>query len=750
MTDDEFLGATPLPGAMPGGGITIGSGQSLTDDQFFNPQAGTPPPSWGQWAGNIATQLPHRAGVFATGAEDVLTGTAMMPADAARWLANKVYGTATGAGAAPAGVSEAIGAGPSQPPLFPTAPSEAVRNVQTALGLRAEPQDELDRLLYGGGAAVGSLVPGAAVGRGLQALGAVPRFAAALQEPITSLGGFARALTPTIGAGVGGQGAQDIAAQATDNPYLIGGAGVLGGLAGGLGAGWVAPGLGRQGINVVRPFMPSGPERLAGTMIAETAPDIASQNNRQVLDDLMTIGQPGGRTPEEISTANADHLERVQGQDRRTEGAAWTRVDRNSPVDLDALQATYDGYKSGLTQARQARLPSDYEDMLAQLKTRYGSTVPLGEVQDMRSDLLGSIRQARNLKDDKTVKALTDLDSALFPNMPSATGQAVKMPPGLSPQAATDYQAALDASRDFAETWRKGPIGNIFAVDKTGADRVPDSGMLDTMLKGGTGQTERVNSYLNATAGHDGQSLPAPGPLPPAGTPTPPNVTVTPQQNARDWTIAKIIKDATYGADEQGNPLISGTKLTNWKKNNQPLLNSNLFTDDQRAAFDRAIDYANQAQQLRAAGVPPPVPPLKRFDQDYVSGLRLPPLLPAAAGASAGAALAPVAGALGMEPTSLLLGMGMGGALGGGVTGHALSDIVMRQLYGGPITRVSDLLRGAAIDPVEQARLAAMALPKPTPLFAPALARSGTAVAGQPLAQLPPRRSYLQPAGPGF
>jgi hypothetical protein len=240
-------------------------------------------------------------------------------------------------------------------------------------------------------------------------------------------------------------------------------------------------------------------------------------------------------------------------------------------VPVAPLRQNFQDYVNGLTAARRRFVPSDYEDVL----NGFGEHEPMREVADLRSVLLNHERQARGAGDYNQANVLRGLDEALFERLPEGGGGV----PASSDQAATlRYQT--DASRQYNQTYNSGPIRNIFRQDATGADVVPDSAALEKMLAPGQGQAERVGQYIRAAQGD-------PGVL----------------QGGRDWFTAKI-QQATNSAkqDANGDPYVLGNNLHKFVQANRPLIDSDLFSQDQRDAIDHIVDAANMVERTARSG----------------------------------------------------------------------------------------------------------------------------------------------------
>ena len=155
--------------------------------------------------------------------------------------------------------------------------------------------------------------------------------------------------------------------------------------------------------------------------------------------------------------------------------------------------------------------------------------------------------------------------------------------------------AALDASKQYHETFGAKPIRDIFRTEGT-----PDSAVLDKMLAPGQGQAERFGQYVGATMGDP-----------------------TLVQHGRDWFTARLANVVgSARQDAEGDPFVIGNKLSQIVTQNRTLLDSPLFTADQRQVVDNLVEAATTLERSARAG---PVggsdTAAKLAGKDYVSAL---------------------------------------------------------------------------------------------------------------------------------
>jgi hypothetical protein len=607
FTDDQFLGAgqrPPISFEMTPPG--------MSDDDFLNAKP-PEPKSWLQSGIDALGAIPQKAGSFATGANDTIATITGAPVDL------MTAGLNLGSRAVNA-TGQSVGYDPQIAPIEnPVGGSQSLRDLLAGTVGRTEPKSGADRLLYGAGAGAAGAAVGPLAGAGLAAAGRLPMLATALaggaEAPATKA-------AMSAASGAGASGAEDLTGYATDSPTAKTLAGTIAGLGSGLAVGGalLAPRITQLSAEAIRPLSEVGQRQIAGRILndaatfgapATTEPPLgitptlgdatndpglqalqrvvqqsqpslqgdseamATANNQKIRGAMDSIGQPAGREPYQISAQTADQLDTIRQGQRAAERDAWQAVDPEGTamVPIAPLRQNFQDYVGGLTAARRRFVPSDYEDVL----NGFGDHEPMREVADLRSMLLNHERQARGAGDYNQANVLRGLDDALFERLPDGAGPV----PASSDQAATlRYQNATDASRQYNQTYNSGPIRSVFRQDATGADVVPDSAVLERMLAPGQGQAERVGQYIRAAQG-DADAL----------------------QGGRDWFTAKM-QQAANGPrqDANGDPFVLGNNLRKFVQANRPLIDSDLFSQEQRDAVDQIVDAANIVERTARAG----------------------------------------------------------------------------------------------------------------------------------------------------
>ena len=221
------------------------------------------------------------------------------------------------------------------------------------------------------------------------------------------------------------------------------------------------------------------------------------------------------------------------------------------------------------------------------------------------------------------------------------------------------------------------PVAKVQARDLAGNAKIPDSGVADEFIKAGKGGPEALNSYLRKI-GND-----------PAGL-----------QAARDAFARKFLDEVSSVApDASGARFVLAGKTTNFIKAYEHVIDSRLFTNDQRAlirAIGKGADMATRTARGGAQGGSDTYSKLAggRF-VDAMIGTVPARMLTAGAGAASGF----VAGG----PGGAVIGAGAGG-----LGGQKLVDA----LYAAPREKIVALIEQSLHDPDLAKALMMKATPK--------------------------------------
>lgn len=609
--------------------------------------------------------LNQDVGSFASGVNREGIATALgAPMDASAWLANQ-------------GIVAPINALTGQQTLSPiTRPlggSAQIGDLIASTVGETKPETLGQKILYGAGGALGQTAVGMGAGTALKGVGALPRVAEALiggpeLTTPTTISNLSVGAASGAGAAAGEAGAD--AAVGGDSPAARMVGGTLGGFAAGVPVGMLPAAL-RMGRDLlIRPFTSGGQDVIAGDTLLKAAggqvptlpsdtplgldyslgqrtnnpgliqfersleanapSDVRGQfetdrsfNNQEVHKAMGEVGTAGD--PAELSQQLAGTLDTAHQQARQDITDAYKAIP-DATVPTQPLKDSFTDFVDGLTKVRRKFVPTDYEDILM----GFDRNEPMREVMDLRSSLLSDERTARSNKDWNRASVLRDLDNALFQRIPEGGIPGVTTPN----QAATlAYQNANQLNADFNATFNAGPMRKIF--EGRGYDAsVPDSAVAQKLLGAGQGQTERVAQFVKA-AGMDPDAM----------------------QNARDWFSTQLAnKVAGARQDAAGDAEILGNVMRKFVQDNQPLINSPIFSQRQRALISEIVDAVTMGERTARAGA--------RGGSDTAINLAGGRYLDKVVGSW----FAPI-----LEKAGGAIGAGLGGAVTGGSTAGAIA-----------------------------------------------------------------------------
>jgi len=305
-----------------------------------------------------------------------------------------------------------------------------------------------------------------------------------------------------------------------------------------------------------------------GKMLGEAS---RSASNQAITDAIDQIGSTGG-TPSETML---NRLEAAQKAAKVATAAKWEAagVNDSTPLPKDILQGRVDEYVNGLTTANRKIIPGD---ILATLKEIPTEKATLGEIQDWRSQLGDEIRSAFRGGMNNKARVLGGLENITgdFLDEAPATGAATDL---------TAYKAARDATRQMKQTFNQpgSPIVTALSPKEFGAAAESNAANLFIRPASSAGAPEAFNSYLKAI-GDDEQGL----------------------QAARDAFAQKFKAAITGPADSAGSATIKPAAVSKFIDQYDHVINSDLFTDDQRDLLDRIDKAAQMTARTARAGAP--------------------------------------------------------------------------------------------------------------------------------------------------
>lgn len=487
----------------------------------------------------------------------------------------------------------------------------------------------------------------------------------------------------------------------------------------------------RAATNVSRPFVQSGVEGIAGRILNDAAdtgpaalqpaplpgmkPTLGQSTNNaglQWLERSIAQGSPRGAELAEASrTANnqavqgairqignptsdynqtiSDALDTLYARDKATASNAFKAADLGSKDGLSSFQLNnrVQNYVNGLTTANRKIIDPDLLSTLQEMADN--KTRGLDEIQDWRSNLSDAIRSSYRNGQNNKARVLGGIDDVVDGFLQDAT-----------PRMGQDIQqwnAARQAWAQFKQKWQTpAPLRNVLGVDRYGADKVPLSATAGQFIRTGTGAPEAFNAYLSAISD-------AKGNLDPAAS-----------QAARDAFVQRFLDSTqTTALDQTGAPLISRAKTTNFLNDYGHVVNSRLFTPQQRALLGNiqdAVDMSARTMQSKPPGGSDTFP--KLAGQKFMDVL-----------------IGPGAVKL-VKGTGAVVGAGLGNVVEGG--GHlggmatlygmykgAQADELLNKLYSAPRDKVVNLVTQAMHDPQLAKVLMMKASPANSKIIAP-------------------------------
>jgi hypothetical protein len=160
-------------------------------------------------------------------------------------------------------------------------------------------------------------------------------------------------------------------------------------------------------------------------------------------------------------------------------------------------------------------------------------------------------------------------------------------------------------------------------------------------------------------------------------------------QHGRDWFTAKM-HEALSGArqDAQGDQFILGDKMRKFVDSNSALIDSPLFTADQRRVVNELVDAATMVERTGRAGAQGGSDTAAKLaGKNYIQTMVGSWFQPLRAAELAGAG------------TGYLLGGGYKEAVAGGVAANRLASPAINAMYSGARDKVTALLSNAMLDP---------------------------------------------------
>lgn len=348
-------------------------------------------------------------------------------------------------------------------------------------------------------------------------------------------------------------------------------------------------------------------------------------NNASVLDAINTLGD----ATTDSATAMATRIEAADEAGKQAYRAAWRRagVDEDTTkVLVQPLRKDIAAFRNELPKAYKDIIPADVRNVLSAFKPRE----TLKEIQALRSIIGGHAAQmarSGNANGARVLGGLSDRISRYLDDSLNAMGGAP-----VDPTKMAAYDAARQATRTYKETFNQPKeIRNVLGLDRYGSDRIPVSATADQFIRSGKGAPEALESYLRAV-GDDAPAL----------------------QAGRDAFTQRFLR-AVEGTevDAAGRAFVKPASITKFIEDHRHVINSRLFTGQQRAVINRIQIATNMAQRTARAGAKGGSDTFAKLSGnrflDYMIGPNASKILPAAASTIGYTTTGPLGGAVGLS-----------------------------------------------------------------------------------------------------
>lgn len=235
-------------------------------------------------------------------------------------------------------------------------------------------------------------------------------------------------------------------------------------------------------------------KKLESSLDAAPTRQVASTEARQIFSNL-----------EEAADANVKEL----WNDPKLEGA---KMYKNRAL------GTIKDYTDGLTAVRKGTIPKEINEIIENIGSMPGRDIPLAEVQDLRSRVLAEGRKAFRAGDNFTGGQLNDFarhiadnvigdgSNIVFgdkPAMPKVTPLEGEMGPVIPTEPTTSreaWQKAVDATRNYHETYNSGFLKKLNKDVESGIPSVSLDSTFDVGLRGDNA-TQNLAQMQKATNG---------------------------------------------------------------------------------------------------------------------------------------------------------------------------------------------------------------------------------------------------------
>lgn len=356
-------------------------------------------------------------------------------------------------------------------------------------------------------------------------------------------------------------------------------------------------------------------------------------------------------------------LDTAQKAARGVESRAWQAIDpgNDALIDLKPIQDSVSNYVQTLPPAYRKFLPQDALDVIA----NHDPTASFGDYTALRSVLGGAKRQADAAGQANQSRIIGNVQKLVDTGLqPSAT---------LSEDAVARFNDAKQASINYHSLFDQPNVRKSLSVDANGFDRVPESATADQFIKplSSPGAPEAWNAYVSAIKQ------------------APPPVQAQAMDAARSAFAQKFLdKIQSVNLDQAGDRVVQAGKITKFTDDYAHVINSPLFTDDQRTLIKAVNDTADMAARTSRTGA--------SMGSDTFAKLSGDKFLDAMIGGMTAKALPAVAGAAGYKIGEMFGGHG---AELGAAAGYTGATKLAKALYAAPREKVMDLVQQAIRDP---------------------------------------------------
>lgn len=310
------------------------------------------------------------------------------------------------------------------------------------------------------------------------------------------------------------------------------------------------------------------------------ATDSRTANNQAIV---KAIGGLGDTTAAEAAPATmADSLESALGVAKDRTRALWKAagIDEAAPVSAGDLKGAVTSYTAGLEPAELRAIPPA---PLADLQN-LGDTVTPRTIQAIRSELGDALGTAARSGQKNAARIMGGLYEHLtqFLDNPATSGMTAD-------QTAAVQAARASTKSDYATFDKPADIRKILGTDSHGADLVPESATANQVMRpiGSKGAPEAWQSYLDAIK-------------------MAPKATQDKALDAARSAFAQKFLDkiSSVNKDQTGTSLAIPGKVSDFIDDYKHIINSPLFTTDQKNLIQSIAKASDMGARTSRAGEP--------------------------------------------------------------------------------------------------------------------------------------------------